>query len=207
MLDDDDRMALIEQLVERPEQSVDVVEVQTGGRLVKNKQRSRLPRSRHVRSQLQALRLPARQRCERLAYAHILQAHGAQRMKRIGNVFAVLEEFECVGDGEIQNLANIFAAIGYFQDLLAEAAAMTFGTRGVNVGEKLHLDFFKALAAAGLAAAALDVEGKRRRRVAAQARQVGGGEQPANAVESLHIRRRIGARRGADRRLIDQDDL
>src|SRR6185503_17400863 len=62
MLDDDDRMALVDEFVERPEQALDVVKVETGGRFVKNKKRSSLARLRHVRGQFQPLRLAARKR-------------------------------------------------------------------------------------------------------------------------------------------------
>ena len=119
----------------------------------------------------------------------------------------VLEELHSLGDRKIQNLANVFAAVGDFEYFFTVPAAVTLRARGVDVREKLHLDFFKAFAATGLAASAFDIERKCRWRVTAHARQIGGGEKPANGVEDFHIGRRIRARRGPYRRLIDQDDL
>ena len=83
VLDDDDRVALVDQLVKRPEQPLDIVEVQAGGRLVENKQRAGLFRLGHVRGQFQALRFAARKRRQRLAQADIFQADGAERVERI----------------------------------------------------------------------------------------------------------------------------
>ena len=164
--------------------------------------------SRHVRGELQALRLAAGERRHRLAQAQVFQPDGAQRLESIAfTSLAVFEKLQGIADGEIEHLANILAAVGDFEDFFAETAAVTFRAGSIHIGEKLHLDFFVAFAAAGLAAAALDVERKRRRRVAAQARQIGAGEQLADAVEGFHVSRRVGARRGAHRRLIDQDDF
>ncbi len=84
---------------------------------------------------------------------------------------------------------------------------MTFGAGRVDVREKLHLDLFKSFAAAGLAASAFHVEGERRRRIAAQARKIGAGKETPDAVERFHIGGGIRARRGSDRRLIDQHNL
>ncbi len=205
MLDHDDGMALVDQFVERPEQTLNVVKMQPGGRLVENKKRAGLARLGHVRGQFQPLRFAARERCQRLPETDVFQSDGAKRRQCVVDFLGVFEEFQRFGDREIEDLADILAAIKHFQDFFTETAAVTLGTGSVHVGEKLHLDFFKALATAGLAAAALDIERESRRRVTAQARHIGAGEQAAHAVEGFHVSRRIGPRRGADRRLIDQD--
>ena len=127
--------------------------------------------------------------------------------KAISDFRRVFKKLQRLGNGQVENLANIFTAVGDFQNFFAETAAVALGTGGIHVGEKLHLDFFITLAAAGFTAPTLDVERKGRRRVAAQARQIGAGEQPPDAVEGFHISRRIGARRGAHRRLIDEQDF
>ena len=93
MLDDDHRMALLDQFVERPEQALDIVKMQTGGRLVENKQRASLFRSRHVGREFQPLRFAAGERRYRLAHADILQADSAQRFERIFDFVAIFEKF------------------------------------------------------------------------------------------------------------------
>ena len=48
VLDDDNRMALLEKLVERLQQPFDIMEMEPGGGLVEDKQRARFPRLGHV---------------------------------------------------------------------------------------------------------------------------------------------------------------
>jgi hypothetical protein len=71
----------------------------------------------------------------------------------------------------------------------------------------VHLDLDDAVALAGLAAAALDVEGEAAGLVAARLRFRQAGEPFADRREGAGIGRRIRARRAADRRLVDVDDL
>ncbi len=176
MLDDDDRMALFDQLVKRPEQALNVVKMQPGRGLVENKKGSSLARLGHVRCQFQTLRLAAGERGQRLPQADVFQADSAKGRERVGDFLGTFKKFQGFGYSEIENLTNIFAAVKNFQDLFAKTAAVALGARGVHIGEKLHLDLFKAFAAASLAAAALDIERKGRRRVTAQTRHIRGGK-------------------------------
>ena len=71
----------------------------------------------------------------------------------------------------------------------------------------MHLDLDDAVALAGLAAAALDVEREAARLVAARLALGQAGEPFADRREGAGIGRRVRARRAADRRLVDVDDL
>ena len=71
----------------------------------------------------------------------------------------------------------------------------------------MHLDLQHAVALARLAAAALDVEGETARLVAARAAFRQFGEPVADRREQIGVGGRVGARRAADRRLVDVDDL
>jgi hypothetical protein len=71
----------------------------------------------------------------------------------------------------------------------------------------VHLDLDDAVALALLAAAALDVEREAARAVAARLGFRQAGEPFAQRREGAGIGRRVGARRAADRRLVDVDDL
>ena len=77
----------------------------------------------------------------------------------------------------------------------------------VDVGQEVHLDLDDAVALAGLAAAALDVEGEAARLVAARLGFRQAGEPVADRREGAGIGRGVRARRAADRRLVDVDDL
>jgi hypothetical protein len=71
----------------------------------------------------------------------------------------------------------------------------------------VHLDLDDAVALAGLAAAALDVEREAAGLVAARLGFGQAGEPVADRREGAGIGRRVRARRAADRRLVDVDDL
>ncbi len=76
-----------------------------------------------------------------------------------------------------------------------------------DVGEEVHLQAVRAVALAGLAPAAGDVEAEPARRVAPGLGLGKLGVEVADLVEQLDIGRRVGARRAADRRLVDVDHL
>ena len=93
------------------------------------------------------------------------------------------------------------------QRLAVVALAAADLARDVDVGQELHLDLDDPVALAVLAAAALDVEREAARTVAAHARLGHAGEQLADGREQADVRGRVGARRPADGRLVDLDDL
>ena len=74
VLDDEQRVARFEQLPERGEQLRDVVEVQTGRRLVEDVQQPLAAVRRQMRGDLDPLRLAARQRRRRLAEPQVARA-------------------------------------------------------------------------------------------------------------------------------------
>ena len=77
----------------------------------------------------------------------------------------------------------------------------------VDVGQEVHLDLDLPVAAADLAATALDVEAEPARLVAARPRLPGLGVELPDVVEDVRVGRRVGPRRAPDRRLVDVDDL
>src|SRR5690606_18784863 len=74
VLDDDDRVALVDQSGEHGEQAADVLEVQAGGGLVEDVEGVAGRALGQLARQLHPLRLAARQRGGRLAEAHVAQA-------------------------------------------------------------------------------------------------------------------------------------
>ena len=84
---------------------------------------------------------------------------------------------------------------------------MAFLAGDVDVGEEVHLDLDQAVAGAGLAAAALDVEAEAAGLVAARLALRQAGEPVADLGEGAGIGGGVGARGAADRRLIDVDHL
>src|SRR4029450_8819696 len=87
----------------------------------------------------------------------------------------------------------------------AAAAADVAGH--VHARQEVHADGAHAVALAGLAAAALHVEGEPARLVAARTRLRHQAEQLAHEAERAGVAGRVAARRAADRALVDRDHL
>ena len=168
VLDHEERVAALDQPVERAEELGDVVEVEARRRLVEEEERRLVVVRRRgdMRGELQALRLAARERRQRLAEAHVLEADRGERLDRGEDLVARGEELDRLGDGHLEDVVDRLAADGDFEHFSSESCARALGTGHVDVREELHLDLLVALAAARLAAPALDVERERRGRVA-----------------------------------------
>ena len=93
VLDDDDRVACIDQALEQPEQQRDVVEMQPGGRFVEDEQVSGFPFPSgfaEVGDELEPLRFAAGESVERLAETQVSEADFLQDCERTGERFAFL---------------------------------------------------------------------------------------------------------------------
>ena len=110
-----------------------------------------------------------------------------------------------VVDRELERVGDREAAVAHLERFAVVALAAARVAGDVDVGQKVHLDAQHAVALAGLAAAALDVEREAPRLVAARARVRQSGVKLAQVREDAGVRRRVRARRAADGRLIDAD--
>ncbi len=207
VLDDDDAVALLHEPVEDLQQPLDVGEVQAGRRLVEDVQRRPGGDLRQLGGQLHALRLAARQRRGRLAEADVAQADVVERLQLPADLGDVVEELDRLLDGHVQHVGDRLALEADVQRLAVVALAVALLAGDVDVGQEVHLDLDLAVAAARLAAAALDVEREAPGLVPARPRLLRLGEQVADDVEQPGVGGRIGARRAPDRRLVDLDDL
>ena len=102
-----------------------------------------------------------------------------------------------------EHVADALAAHLHGERLGVEARAVADLADHLHVGQEAHLDRLHALAVAAVAAPARGVEREAARGVAADARLLRVGEELADGVEEADVGRRAGARRLADRRLVD----
>ena len=70
------------------------------------------------------------------------------------------EKVQRLAHRQAEDFVDILVAIAHFQNAALEARAAAFLADQFDVGEKLHLDGDRAVALAGLAAPAGDIEGK-----------------------------------------------
>lgn len=87
------------------------------------------------------------------------------------------------------------------------AATVASGAGDVDVGEEVHFDFVDAVALAGFAASALNIETEAAGFITAKFSFGLMGEKLADLVEDAGVSRDIGARSAADRGLVDDDTL
>ena len=93
-----------------------------------------------------------------LAELDVAQADVVHRLQLVCELWQRAEEFERFVDRHLQHLVDVLALIAHFERLAVVAVAVADLAGHVDVGEEVHLDLDDAVAGAGLAAPALDVE-------------------------------------------------
>ena len=73
---------------------------------------------------------------------------------------SVVEEFDCFRDRQLQHFVDVQAFVLDIEDGAFEAGAFAIVADQFYVGQELHFDGYGAVALAGFAAAAGDVEGE-----------------------------------------------
>src|SRR3954451_23898312 len=207
VLDDDDRVALRDQLVQHLQEFLDVVEMQAGGRLVKDIKRAAGGGLGKFLGQLDALGFAAREGRGLLADMDVIQTDAVQGLEGLTHARDRLEELGRFLDRHVEHVGDALALEQDLQRLAVVALALADVAGDVDVRQKVHLDLDDAVALAGLAAAALDVEGEAAGFVAARFRLGKAGKPFADRREGTGIGRGVGAWRATDRRLVDVDDL
>ncbi|CAI08311.1 hypothetical protein ebB134 [Aromatoleum aromaticum EbN1] len=207
VLDDDDGVAVIAQAVQYAEQQLDVAKVQAGRRLVEDVEGTAGVAFRQLERELDALRFAARKRRRALPEANVAEANVHERFEFARDRWNGAEELQRVFDRHVEHFEDRLALVADFQRLTVVALAVADVARHVHVGQEVHLDLDQPVALAGFAAPALDVEREAPRPVAARTRFGHAGKKFAHGGQQAGVRRRIRARRPADRRLVDTDDL
>ncbi len=207
VLDDDDGVAGLAQLEQHAQQQFDVGEVQAGGGLVEDVKGAAGVAFGEFERQLHPLRLAARQGDGRLPEADIAQPHVLERLQLAGDGGHRRKGLQRLLHREFQRLRDAQTAVGDFEGFAVVALAAAHVAGHVEVGHEVHFHLHRAVALAGFAAPALDVEGKSSGVIAALARHGRLRVQLADGGEQPGVGGRIAARGAADGRLIDCDHL
>src|SRR5512138_1074467 len=206
VLDHDDTAAFVAQTLQHAEQLFDVVEVQPSGGLIKNVERPSGRAFRELLRELYALCFAARQRRRVLAESNIREPDIDERLELRRDDRRIAKELERILDGHLEHLVDVLALVADLERLAVVSPAFAHVARHVDVRQEMHLDLDHAVALACLASAAFDVEAKAPRLITASARFRDRREDLADGREQAGVRRRVRARRAADRALIDVDD-
>ena len=157
--------------------------------------------------QLDALGLAARQQGGRVANLQIAQSQIVEYAQLVGDEPLVGEEIHPILYGHRQNLGDVLVPIGNVERVLIVARALAGGAGHFHIGHQMQLGGDRALAAALLAAASLDVEAKARGCIAALLGLGRLGEEAADVVVETNVRGWVGAGRAANGGLVDVDHI
>src|SRR4051812_36983662 len=102
-----------------------------------------------------------------------------------------------------QHISRRLALVMHCQSFRVEAGTIACIASHFDVRQKTHLNLLQSLASAGIAAPAWRIERKTSRIVPAHARFLRARKQLADGVPEADVRGGTGARRLADRRLVD----
>ena len=159
--------------------------------------------TRQEPSQLQTLRLAARQGGHRLAQLHVFKAHIHDGLQGANHIAVLRKQGGRFADREVQHIGHIQVTCaqitngltlnGDFQNFGAISFAIAIGATQIHVAQELHFHVFKARTAASGAAAIATVETELGRRVAALLRQRCDRKNFAQCIPCAHITHGVGA--------------
>ena len=207
MFDHDDGISDVDQALQNGDQMRDILGMQPGGGLVQNIQGFSCLAAGKLRCKLHALGLSAGERCGGLPDAKIPKPDIIERLQLLAEFWQLGEEGKTLLHGHIQHIGNAFTLIMAFKRFAVISLSVADIAFHINIWEKMHFDFFHAVALACLAAAALDIKGEAAGLIAAGFCLGREGKEVANIGEKTGIGCRVGARGSADGALIDADDL
>src|SRR5665647_2453529 len=200
-------MSLGHELLERSQQDGDVVGVEADRRLVEEIQDLFALLVDEVVGQLDPLELAAGESGRRLAELEVAEADLDEGIELLRDLRPAGEKEAGFGDAQAEDLVDILAVPADVEDLLFEALALAGVADEADVRKELHLDDLDPGPLAVFAAAAGRVERKETGPESHELGLAGIAEQGADAVHSLGVGGRDGARRRAEGRLVDHDDL
>ena len=163
--------------------------------------------AKQVRDELYPLRLAAAQRRAGLSQFQIIKAGVAQRFERAANPRERVEKPDRFGDAQFEDLRDVFPAQFDVECFAAEPHFIARLATYISGRQEVHFEFDRARAFAFGTAALRAVEGETTRCVTAQTGLRELREQMAYLVEKADIGGRRRARRAANRRLVNTNDL
>ena len=163
--------------------------------------------ARELASELDALRLAAREGRRGLAELDVAETHFHQCTADGRDRRDVREHLERLLRRQRQDVGDRLALVVDLERLAVVPLAAADVAGDVDVGQEVHLDLDLPVPRARLAPPALDVEGEAPRQITARPGLGCPRHQLADGIEDVGVRRRVRARRPSDGRLVDGDDL
>ena len=189
------------------EQQINIGKVQAGGGFVQDVERAAGVAFTKLQRELDALSFTARQCGCSLAELDIAQANVQQRVQLARDGRDGLEELCRHFDCQVKDLRNVLAFVLHLKSFAVVAHAFADVARHIHIWQKVHLDLHHAIALAGFTTATSNVEAEASCAVASLTGGIHLSHQLADWRKEPGVGRRVAARRTANRRLVDIDDL
>ena len=214
MFDNYQGMTPFYQRLESMEQTLDIMEVQTGGWLIEDEERRRLVFLADKVGEFHTLVLTAGEGAGVLTELDIAQSNLLQRLEFADDDAAgieiahmvlesfVAEELYRLVHGHVQHIIDVLSSVVYLQDIVLEPLALACLAGKGEVSHKLHLDGYVSSSLAFLASSALGIEGEE---LWGESHLLGEwlvGKEGADGIVCLQIGSRVAAGTLADRVLI-----
>ena len=163
MLDDNDAVSFRDKALEGFQQDRDVVDMQAGGRLVKNEKSPTGFMTRKARGKLQALGFAPTQDIEGLSELQVVEADVGEELQRCTDGLgfgSTLEEGDRLPSCHLQYVVDRLAAVTDRQHALLIALSLTLRAAEEEIAQELHFDFLESQARAPVTASLSRVEGE-----------------------------------------------
>ena len=184
-------VSFVDEFPQNTEEPPDVVKVQAGRWFVQNVKSPAGPAARKLGRQFYPLGFAAGKSRGRLSKFNVAQTHFKKRCQFLMKSRNLFKKFHSVLNRHLQDLGDVLSFIFDFQGLLIITAAAAFFAFNVDVGQKVHFNFFQPLAFAMFAPAAFDVKAESSGAVTANLRFVAFGEKIADDGKNSGVSRRI----------------
>ncbi len=158
MLDDDDRVAAVDKLVEHSSQRHYVGRMQSRGRFLEKVHRVAPRWAGKLCRELCPLCFAAGKGRAWLAQGDVAQPDFGKYLKRATDFWYCAEKLQRLVDRHVEHVCDVLPLIGYCQGIGVIPSALAPVARDPDLGKKAHLKLQFALAPAFLASSSFDVE-------------------------------------------------
>ena len=160
MFDDDDRVALIHQSLQNPEQLAHVFEVKTRGGLIQDVDRFPVGPLLELGGKLDPLGFSTGKGGCRLTKTDVPKPHLDQGIQVTRDGGVGLEEPGRLLDGHIKHIRDVLPVVGHLQRLPVVPLSMAGLALNIDIRKEVHLYLDGPVSVACLATTTLDVEGE-----------------------------------------------
>ena len=184
-------VAFIHKAVEHVEKYLNILKMQSCGRLIENKHRVARTLASKLGSKLHTLAFSSRQCTRWLSELDVSKPYILQHLYLLENCRNGFKKLHGLIYRHVENVGNRFSLEAHLKRFTVVALSAAGLTRHEHIGEEIHLHSVVAVSLARLTASALDVKGESARFEALGICVRGAGEKLSDIGKQPRVRRRV----------------